>query len=107
MKLAWYEVYNEHAQVVRGDRKLAVGVLVEAMSGKFVAIAIEAAAPANTAEAVFGDHAHELIGRYETAAAAKRAAEGYAAKWLRRRPAAPRCACPPIARASSTSKARR
>lgn len=58
-------------------------IVVAASRGQWLAIALETPESAQEIEAVFGNHAHKLVGTYDDMLRAVEAAEAFSRCWLR------------------------
>jgi hypothetical protein len=77
---AWAPYAYLGARVFRSRRELFL--YVSGGGETWIAMAFEG--PSNGgAHAVLADHGHRIVGEYASSAAAQRAAQGFAKKWLR------------------------
>lgn len=77
------------------DNKRGLFVYVAGEDDNWLAVAVEGPRDRGP-QALLGDHAHQLIGEFANLAAAQRAAEGFARRWLRGKKIG-ECGCEDIA----------
>jgi len=68
------------SRVFRSGRELFL--YVSGSGEKWIALAVEGPSDGDP-HAVLADHGHRIVGEFATSAAAQRAAQGFAKKWLR------------------------
>lgn len=87
---------NLFARVRSGARVLGLNI-GQAENG-CIAIALESPTDSfSDINAILENHAHHVIGTFDTVEAAQAACDAYAKEWLRRRKSAPRCKCKEVA----------
>ena len=86
--VVWTTATQLIATVARDDRRLGVSVQV-ARENEWAVVGIETTDPgkaggfSQTVERVLDDHAHQIVGMYDSLGKAIEAAEGFARAWVR------------------------
>ncbi len=107
----WIPAVSFERVIVHSGRTL--GLFVREVKGEWLAAALETKSyvqnTMEAVEAVFDDHAHEVLGSHAHQRAAQDACDRYAKKWLANREKAARCECKTIQpqRVRSTSSTTR
>lgn len=90
----WLIMAFHAANFSRGDgRSIVVFVGGPDDDGEYAAIVLEGATKDFGTSAVLHDHGHRVIGTFANDAAARRAAEGFARRWIKSGKSVEECAC--------------